>query len=72
MPRTVATKEEAKGAQTFVAMQRLMGRERIEKMNAAKKRLHEPVEPTGIMSDYIVNNWHRQKLIYCRFGEKYI
>ena len=53
-----------------------MGRERnsdrIEKLNAAKKRMHEPVEPTGIMSDYIVNNWHRQKLIYCRFGEKYI
>lgn len=24
------------------------------------------------MSDYMVNNWHRGRLVYCRFGEKYM
>ena len=42
-------------------------------MNAAKaKKLREPVDATGIMSDYMVNNFNRGRLIYCRFGEKHL
>ena len=71
--KTSVSKEEAKGATSFVQIARLMGKERVERLNAFKaKRLREPVEPTGNMSEYMVNNWQRNRLIFCRFGEKHL
>ena len=71
--KTVVTKEEAKGATSFVQIARLMGKERVERLNAYHaKRMREPVDPTGVMSDYMVQNWQRNRLIYCRYGEKHL
>ena len=73
--KSAFVKEEAKtGAPiNFVKLQRLYGQERVELMNPYKGgRKNQPVNPTGIMSDYMVNNWHRGRLVYCRFGEKYM
>lgn len=71
--KTVQTKEEARGATSFVQIQRLIGKERIERLNKYKeKRNREPVEATGNMSEYMVENWRRNRLIYCRFGEKHL
>lgn len=76
MPKSMMVKEEAKtvGGMNFLKVQRLQGMERIELMGAANKRSKfiEPVTPTGNISDYMVNNWKRDRLIYCRFGEKYM
>ena len=71
--KTVQTKEEAKGATSFVQIARLIGKERVERLNAMKaKGMRAPVDPTGSLTEYMVSNWNRNRLIYCRFGEKHL
>lgn len=63
----------------FVKFQRLLGRERIEKMNPDNKKSDPPPEAnTGdiasasTISEYILNAREANSLVYCRFGEKYL
>lgn len=77
MPKSMMVKEEAKtvGGLNFLKVQRLQGMERIELMgqnNNKRSKWIEQIPATGNISDYMVNNWKRDKLIYCRFGEKYM
>jgi hypothetical protein len=75
-------KEEAKtGAPiNFLKLQRLWGKERIEQMNADKNggghfnghRNSNDISNSTTISEYIISNMHANKLIYCRFGEKYL
>ena len=60
-------------------LQRLMGRERIERMGPDKAKGTGPRDrtPTDIadsltVTDYLINGMAANRLIYCRFGEKYI
>lgn len=60
-------------------MNRLFGQERIESMNNEKKGDNinqgiygQDIAPSASMSDYMMNANDASKLVYCRFGEKYI
>ena len=65
----------------FIKFNRLLGRERIEKMNPDNENRGQvptaaPVEtgivPANTISDYMINAKDANRIVYCRFGEKYI
>ena len=63
----------------FVKFQRLLGRERIEKMNPDNQSREPPPEASNgdiasasTISEYILNARDANSLVYCRFGEKYL
>jgi hypothetical protein len=65
----------------FIKFNRLLGREKIEKMNPDNENPGQPPPPstvdTGIapantISDYMLNAKDANRIVYCRFGEKYI
>jgi hypothetical protein len=76
---SVAAEEAQSGAQiAFLKLQRLMGAERLERLNAENANRNCPwnrdsdVRLDTSISDYIVNCAQAGKIVYCRLGEKYI
>lgn len=61
-------------------LQRLQGKELIEKINpdkAGNRRFrgdHGDVDISDCISisDYIIESFYKKKLIFCRYGEKYV
>ena len=54
-----------------------MGQERLEKLNQDNANKNGPpnregVDMTCLINEYILNMNAEQKVIYCRFGEKFI
>ena len=82
LSKTLFVKEEAKSGAgiSFLKLQRLQGKELVEKMNpdkAGNRRCRKEAAECDIsecitISDYIISSWHQKKLIYCRYGEKYV
>ena len=82
MPKRLFPKEDSiSGAGiAFMKLQRLHGKELIERMNPYKNgqrriryaRGDIDIEDCQSISDYIISSWKNKKLIYCRYGEKYI
>lgn len=83
MPKSLFPKEDAKSGAgiTFLKLQRLQGKELVEKLNPdksgarrARQNRGEDIDVSECMniSDYIIHAWHHKKLIYCRYGEKYV
>ena len=69
----------------FIKFNRLLGRERIEKLNPeSKDRGQAPSAPDGgamgaggipassTINDYMINAKEVGRLVYCRLGEKYV
>lgn len=66
----------------FIKFNRLLGRERIEKMNPDNENRGVPppvtapvdtgIAPASTISDYMINAKEANRIVYCRFGEKYI
>jgi hypothetical protein len=66
----------------FIKFNRLLGRERIEKMNPDNQNRGQapiiavPIDtgivPANTISDYMINAKEANRIVYCRFGEKYI
>lgn len=63
----------------FVKFQRLIGQERIEKMNPDNDKKEVPPEssnseiaPANTISEYILNARDVNLLVYCRFGDRYL
>lgn len=63
----------------FVKFQRLMGQERIEKMNPDNDKKEIPMDTANsdiatstTISEYMLNARDANTLVYCRFGEKYL
>lgn len=82
MPKSLFIQEEAKSGAgiSFLKLQRLQGKELVEKMNPDKsgnKRSRRDRGEVDIsdcisISEYIINSFYKKKLIYCRYGEKYV
>jgi len=72
----------------FIRFNRLMGRERVEKLNPDNKQRggdnpqnagnpqggpnSSDITAASNISDYILNAKDATRLVYCRFGEKYL
>lgn len=65
----------------FIKFNRLLGRERVEKMNPDNENRGQPppetpvnngITPANTISDYMINAKEANRIVYCRFGEKYI
>ena len=63
----------------FVKFQRLIGQERIEKMNPDNDKKEAPPETSSseipqanTISEYILNARDANLLVYCRFGDRYL
>jgi hypothetical protein len=65
----------------FIKFNRLLGLERIEKMNPDNENRGQvptaaPVDtgiaPANTISDYLINAKEVNRIVYCRFGDKYI
>lgn len=82
MPKSLFPAEEAKSGAgiNFLKLQRLHGKELVEKMNPDKcgnKRSRRDRGDVDIsdcitVSEYIIESFHKKKLVYCRYGEKYV
>lgn len=82
MPKSMFIHEEAKSGAgiNFLKLQKLQGKELVERMNPEKagtKRARIAAGDCDIsecmaISDYIIDSYHSKKLIYCRYGEKYV
>jgi hypothetical protein len=76
--KTVVENEQARtGAPIpFLKFGRLLGEERIEKLNPDNKpeqpEVPPDISPAQNISDYLINAKLANKLVYCRFGEKYV
>ena len=55
-----------------------MGQEKIEKLNPDNKKDYDPtptpsdIAPASTITDYLINAKMANRLVYCRFGEKYV
>lgn len=63
----------------FIKFGRLFGKETVEKLDPENANKDQPVEPTvsditpaSTILDYMINAKQANRLVYCRFGEKYI
>jgi hypothetical protein len=61
----------------FLRFDRLLGKERQELMNENESVKPDPREPTdikdtNILSDYMLYARDANRLVYCRFGDRYI
>jgi len=61
----------------FLKFDRLLGRERVELMNEGESVKPDPRDPTDIketnnLSDYMLFAREANRLVYCRFGDKYL
>jgi hypothetical protein len=63
----------------FIKCGRLIGNEKIEKLDPENPARDVPVEPTStdippctMINDYLINAKNANRLVYCRFGEKYV
>ena len=65
----------------FIKFNRLLGQERIEKMNPDNENrgvaptvapVDTGIAPANTISDYLINAKEANRIVYCRFGEKYI
>ena len=63
----------------FIKFARLQGKEFIEGLNPDNKKNNEPLLPTSTdiphsqtINDYMLNAREVNRLVYCRFGEKYL
>lgn len=82
MPKSLFQFEEAKSGAgiNFLKLQKLQGKELIEKMNPDKASNSRQRRDRGdcdisdciTISEYIIESFHKKKLIYCRYGEKYV
>lgn len=82
MPKSMFIHEEAKSGAgiSFLKLQRLQGKELVEKMNPDKAGNRRAgvgygdcdISECMAISDYIIDSFHSKKLIYCRYGEKYV
>lgn len=78
--RTVIENEQARtGAPIpFIKFGRLMGQEKVEELNPDNKTDEQPdlsrtdIAPAQTITDYLINAKQANKLVYCRFGEKYV
>jgi len=78
--RSVIENEQARtGAPIpFIKFGRLMGKELVEKLNPDNKDLEQPeptttdIVPAPYINDYLLNAKTAGRLVYCRFGEKYL
>lgn len=70
--------EEAKSGAgiSFCKLQRLLGMERLERLNQMRGAAHAFQRPADLWSEklneYIINAYNTKRLVYCRFGEKYV
>lgn len=83
MPKSLFNFEEAKSGAgiNFLKLQKLQGKELVEKMNPDKSGNSRMRRERGqecdlsdcvTISEYIIESFHKKKLIYCRYGEKYV
>lgn len=63
----------------FIKCGRLIGNEKIEKLDPENPARDVPVEPTvteippcTMINDYLIHAKNANRLVYCRFGEKYV
>lgn len=63
----------------FIKFGRLQGKEQIEKLDPENPNKDLPVEPTvtdippcNQINDYLIGAKNANRLVYCRFGEKYV
>lgn len=63
----------------FIKFARLQGKEFLEGLNPDNKKSNEPLQPTATdishsqtINDYMLNARDVNRLVYCRFGEKYL
>lgn len=63
----------------FIKCGRLIGKEKVEKLNPENPDKDMPVEPTpsdipicNNMNDYLIGAKNANRLVYCRLGEKYV
>lgn len=79
--KSVILQEPAKtGAQiAFLKLQRFIGKELGDRLNAPRDKMQPPadryvgeVAQNTSIADYLINNNSLGKIVYCRFGEKYI